>query len=254
MFIGEEWQIGKFDPTPPYSFTGIALFAYSWRHMVCRMQKRKIMTLMRRLCLARIRVFVAALLIAFFITSCDSQSGDEMMPMKAGYQWRYAVDGDVPNKVIAVEIVGRYVDDGVEWFHIEGFLDDYLMLANTSDGVYHTSDCDYDNFEYCAPENSPLTQEPLYKLSAEKGEHYGFLDWPDTAVTVLGEKEVTVPAGQFTCTMYEFKFDTDIVRHCVTPGVGVVRIEETWYGDKPVILSLIDKSYTQRGIDELWAK
>lgn len=193
---------------------------------------------------------VVGIVVVLFISSCNSRAEDVMLPMKAGHRWRYLVEGDVDNRIIAVEIVDEYVVDGVEWFHVEGFLDDFLMLRNTPQGVYHTTDCDYDNFYTCTQDHSPLKEEPLYRLSANEGERYGFLDWPDSAITVRGERDVRVPSGTLTCTIYEFNLGGDKTRHCVAPGIGVVLVEETWYGNKPVTLTLLDRGHTDRGIDE----
>lgn len=162
------------------------------------------------------------------------------LPMEVGNHWNYVLAGDVEGKRVSVEIAGKYVADGVEWFHVEGLFDDFMMLRNSPDGVRYTTDCDYDNFYDCVAERtSPLVEYPLYQRNPSKGEQYGFLDWPDTAVTIIGETKVRVPAGTYMCTMYEFDIGGSVSRHCVADGVGIVLIEKTLYGDVPATLQLL---------------
>lgn len=169
----------------------------------------------------------------------NSMSEDVFLPMRVGQQWSFAVEGAVENENTTISVRKQFDADGAIWFGVEPLLGDFMLIRSTDRGVIYSSDCSPYDFEECVNELGQPEERLLYKYPAERGERYGFLDWPETAVTVLGNQQLTVLAGTFDCTLYQFDLGGDISRHCVAPGVGLIWIQETWStrdGQIPVVL------------------
>ena len=186
----------------------------------------------------RLAGFSAAILL---LSACggDSESEPSFLPLQVGHEWTFTVEGAVENNYTSISVREQFNVGGTAWFGVEPLLGEFALIRNTPRGVVHSMDCSPYDFAECLDEVGSPDEQLLYKYPASRGEQYGILDWPDTAVTVLGEQQLTVPAGTFGCMLYEFNFGEEIIQHCVAPGVGLIWAQETWStrdGQIPVIL------------------
>lgn len=193
---------------------------------------------------------VCTMMVLLLLTACadssvkeDTHNEETFFPMQAGSEMVFSVEGSVESKTTTIKMLQQFSAFGVDWYSIEPLLGEAHMIRNTPDGVVYAADCGPYDFQECVNEFEQLEEHILYKYPASRGERYGVFGWGDDAVTVLGEQELTVPAGTFRCMLYQFDLGELTSRHCVAPGTGLVWVQETWPtrdGQIPVVLKRVN--------------
>ncbi len=188
----------------------------------------------------------AFLLSIVFCIACVPfvKAEDEFFPMQVGKKYSYTQYNPMGNSWVAqLEIDRQSPFDGNTYFHLKGYnfdneavASDYGVFRSTLNEVYS-----YDGGEMLEYQKAPVgTKWHLYQPDGE----YNY-----KVIEIVGIESVTVPLGVFN-EAYKFKkymcVDVNDANQeqspCwyewIAPGVGLVKQEDYWVDDAPVILEL----------------
>lgn len=159
-------------------------------------------------------------------------AGDELYPLRVGSWWEYKVSGEnygtITNRIAESRVI-----DGVTWYRLIDHGDTF-WIRNGRDGqieaiALYGTDARHpvDDLEETLVFKYPVTPNETYRMGEDR-------------VKVTGERTVTLPAGEFVCTMYVIEMgDGSRASHCITPGVGTIEIEFIT-GGRRSISTLVD--------------
>lgn len=165
------------------------------------------------------KIILLLIVVLFISTACSDDSSSpsktkELFPAKIGNKWNYIVttNGIGVNKIN--EIVSDEVLNDIKWYNLALDSKIVMQLRNANDGVHilfpdsnSTSDKDVLFYKY------PVTEITEY-------------DADSNYVKIVSiDKQVTVPAGTFTCYYYNIIYkDSSKYEEYIAPGVGVVKL------------------------------
>ena len=153
----------------------------------------------------------------------------------AGASWTYQVDStknyQVTNKVISVKTI-----DGQNWYELVEYGEKF-WVANKEYGQVEAI-----NFFEEKPSQISKAEEILvFKYPAKVGEKWGEIG---SITTYLGTKNITVPAGEFTCHMYNIDMNKgNYSKSCIAKNIGIIYNEAVLENNPKEISKLL--SYKQ---------
>ena len=154
------------------------------------------------------------LIILFLLLFSSSLSIAGPYELRTGLTWTYELTGGEQNEVIN-SVPRSVVIDGVEWFELNEY-GERFWVRNTEQGQVEA----VNYYERDLDASEPIVESLVYKFPVLVDETWGD---PDSPVIYLGLRDVTVPAGEFTCHLYRFDLgDGATSESCVSNGAGVV--------------------------------
>ncbi len=185
------------------------------------------------------KIILLLIVVLFISTACSDDSSSpsktkELFPAKIGNKWNYSVttNGIYVNKVN--EIVSDEVVSDIRWYNLALNSQIVMQLRNADDGMH----------VLFTDSNSVNRKDVLfYKYPVTELTEY---DADGNYIKIVSlDKEVTVPAGTFSCYYYNVVYaaDSSKFEEYFAPGVGVVKLVE--YKDsvgfrKPITTTLLE--------------
>ncbi len=168
------------------------------------------------------KIILSLIVLLFISTACSDDSSSpsktkELFPTKVGNKWNYQVttNGISVNKVN--EIVSEEVVNDIKWYNLALNSKIVMQLRNAEDGMH----------VLYTDSNSVNRKDVLfYKYPVTELTEY---DADGNYVKIVSfDKEVTVPAGTFSCYYYNVVYADDSSKYeeYFAPGVGVVKLVE----------------------------
>lgn len=161
----------------------------------------------------------------------DSDSLPPLFPLELGSEWRYQIiEVDEEGKAIrkrlgTSQVVGVHIISGKRWFSV--FEMGYgFWVRNTAEGL-EEADIQLDEDTMQLKATPPRL---FFKYPAKENETYAFDPEFDEQKMVVKsvERKVTVPAGEFSCVVYELmEGDKLSSRFYVVPGTGIVKFYQS---------------------------
>lgn len=145
--------------------------------------------------------------------------------------WEYEIDGDA-NRLERNRVASKKHIQGGEWYELVEYGESF-WVRNGRDGQQEAQNL----YNTQADDVKEIDEILVYKYPFDIGESYkSGID----VVKVLGEQEVTVPAGSFRCTIFHIDMsEGNYSRNCIAKGVGVVQ-NEFYYKGKLSVSRLVE--------------